>query len=125
MTFFKNLEKKNCPEVHIGLSKFSSLRPEHVMIQSQTPENVCLCLYHENIRLLLEAVPNLPKRTGDFVSTIVCDPDNKDCMLQTCSECRELKKYRENIINDKDTDEICTLSKRKDGPILDHEKYEF
>lgn len=101
--------KREYPDVDIGLSKFSYLRPKHVMLQSQTPENLCLCLYHENIRLLLEAVPNFPKRTGDFVSAIVCDPDNKDCMLQTCNECGELKKYRilmENATENKDSDEI-------------------
>lgn len=104
--------KKEHPQIEIGLSKFSCLRPKHVMLRSQTPENLCLCLYHENVRLLLEAIPDFPKRTNEFVSTIVCDPQNRDCMLQTCGDCGNLKKFRdlqENLLSVLDVDENLTF----------------
>ncbi len=41
--------KKEHPEFIIGKSKFAELRPSHVLRSSDTPRNVCLCRYHENI----------------------------------------------------------------------------
>ena len=32
----------------IGKSKFAELRPNHVLLSSKLPHNVCLCKYHEN-----------------------------------------------------------------------------
>ena len=34
------------PEVNISLSKFAMLCPPQVMLISQTPTNVCTCIYH-------------------------------------------------------------------------------
>ena len=42
----------------IGLSKFCSLRPTHIKLFEQIPHNVCVCEYHENIRLLLSVLEN-------------------------------------------------------------------
>jgi hypothetical protein len=35
-------------DIRIGRSKFSELKPKHVLLGSQLPRNVCLCKYHEN-----------------------------------------------------------------------------
>ena len=40
-------------ENFIGLSAFKMLRPPNCLYQGKIPANLCLCLYHENISLLL------------------------------------------------------------------------
>ena len=41
-------------EKNIGKSKFAELRPPEVLLSSQMPRNVCGCIYHTNIKLLLK-----------------------------------------------------------------------
>ena len=48
--------------------KFADLRPKHVCRNSKFPHNVCLCKYHENMRLLL----SLPKSCKPAISMIQC-----------------------------------------------------
>ena len=77
---------KENPEVKIGLSKFSSLRPLSVLLSSEIPRNVCLCLcqYHENIKLICDSlkkeIPEFPNYSGDFVENFVCSSDSEACM---------------------------------------------
>ena len=52
--------KEDFPEDKIGLSKFCELRSDHVCLRAETPEQVCLCIYHENVQLILNVVPWLP-----------------------------------------------------------------
>ena len=49
----------------IGLSKCCDLRPKQVKLFDTLPHNVCICPYHENVRLLLKALQcetGLPSR---------------------------------------------------------------
>lgn len=52
------------PGVSINHMKFASFRPGHVLLNSQMPNRVCLCHYHENLIILLEALykvyPDIP-----------------------------------------------------------------
>ena len=41
---------------NIGLSKFCELRPSHLKLFEHIPHNVCICSYHENVRLMLETL---------------------------------------------------------------------
>ena len=50
--------KDENPDKVVGKSKFASERPNHVMKQSETPRDVCLCRYHENVNLQLRALIN-------------------------------------------------------------------
>ena len=52
-------------DIRIGRSKFSELKPKHVLLGSQLPRNVCLCKYHENF---IMAVNTLSKEFGDIIS---------------------------------------------------------
>jgi len=81
------------PDDKIGFAKFAELRPEHVCLRSSTPENVCLCIYHENIRLILLAIPDLLNSTKEFCQAITCDSNAADCMMQKCNDCSDLKKF--------------------------------
>ena len=40
--------------VKMSLSKFCELRPPNVKLFDHLPHQVCLCSYHENVRLLLQ-----------------------------------------------------------------------
>ena len=79
------------PDVKVGLSSFCSLRPSNVLLSSAIPQNVCLCQYHDNIKLLYEAihkaVPEFPPYSGDFVNNLVCNSENELCMTGKCSKC--------------------------------------
>ena len=84
-------------QTKISRSTFCSLRPKHVKLFDSFPNNVCLCIYHENVRLLLDALkPYIPlaTKTFDFSSSIVCDTMSEKCMSQKCLTCKDkLKIY--------------------------------
>ena len=79
------------PGVKIGKSKFADLRPTHVCLNATFPHNMCLCKYHENMRLLLESlrsyIHGLPTGFHDFLETIVCNQDAEECMIGRCELC--------------------------------------
>ena len=85
------LFRKQHPEIYIGKSKFSDLRPKHILPQRYTPENVCVCKIHENIRLLLRSLhsvsPVYKTSFREFISQVVCDQDNLQCMFGKCDAC--------------------------------------
>ncbi len=69
----------------IGKSKFAELRPSHVLRSSDTPRNVCLCRYHENVKLALDCLQHVIPRlvfqsTQDFVEAVACNTDSPLCM---------------------------------------------
>ena len=47
---------KENPKMHIRSTKFRMLCSSHVKFSSQTPTNVCTCVYHQNIILALDAM---------------------------------------------------------------------
>ncbi|KAK3911473.1 UPF0246 protein [Frankliniella fusca] len=82
--------KKEYPDVSISFSKFASLRPKHcVLAGSSGTHSVCVCKYHQNFKLLVEA-GNFSKYDGtlktyqDFLQATVCDPATPACYLQSC-----------------------------------------
>lgn len=80
------------PNHPIGLSTFCSLRPEYVCLSRDFPHNVCICKYHENVRLLLDCIAktvsgDIPTHFRDFIDTVVCDQDHEECMFRKCLQC--------------------------------------
>ena len=93
---------KENPEVKIGLSKFSSLRPLNVLLSSGIPRNVCLCQYHESIKLICDClkkeIAKFPNYSGDFVEKFVCSSDSEACMFGRCAKCLDwLKTITEEV----------------------------
>jgi len=82
---------KENPTVQIGFSKFCSLRPVNVFLSVDMPRDVCLCQYHENIKMLCEClhkeIANLPLYSGSFANNFVCNPESELCMLGKCGKC--------------------------------------
>ncbi|CAF1514861.1 unnamed protein product [Adineta ricciae] len=61
------------PSIDIGKSKFFSLRPKDV--KPESPHEVCLCIYHENMALLLKSTVQL----NDLICSCVCSTEDEAC----------------------------------------------
>ena len=76
--------KKAYPNVKIGYSKLCSLRPKWCILPGASgTHSVCVCTYHQNTKLLIEAM-NCNFTYKDLLAKIVCCTDNKECMLGRC-----------------------------------------
>jgi len=75
--------KEENPEIKLGVSKFASLRPQHILLSSQMPSNVCTCVYHENFMMALSAlhavVPSVPSYDKDFAASCFVNPEVDSC----------------------------------------------
>ena len=47
----------------ISQSTFCNCTPDHVMLRANTPADMCLYTYHENMHLLVNAIEKLPPLT--------------------------------------------------------------
>lgn len=60
----------------IGLTKFCELRPkECVTVNNHGMHNVCVCIYHQNVKLMMHAV-NLKESYIDLLQKLVCNIEN-------------------------------------------------
>ena len=76
-----NLDKK------VGLSKFCNLRPPNIKLFDSILHNICVCIYHENMRLLLELLSKYTKLSEsfqNFVDQFTCDPSFYDSNYRKC-----------------------------------------
>ena len=72
-------EHENMP---VGLSKFCDLRPQNVKLFDQIPHNVCVCMYHGKVCLILSELSkhtNLPATFDGFVAQLTCNNSIKEC----------------------------------------------
>lgn len=88
---YRVFQERN-PETKIGFSTFCQLRPSNVRLMRDIPEMVCLCRYHENFRMLVEAIGSrvlgVPKKSRAFLELVVCDIHSPTCMLtEECENC--------------------------------------
>ena len=86
--------------IKISRSKFASLRPLHVLLSRQTPANLCMCIYHQNVILLLKKLSvcsaNIPVYSNKFADSRLQCPDDLACWFSECQheECGFKKKYQ-------------------------------
>lgn len=79
--------KQNHPDLQVGFSSFASLRPKWcVLAGSAGTHSVCVCTIHQNVILMIKA-GRFEENYHDLIGMMVCDPNNKGCMLQRCSNC--------------------------------------
>ena len=76
----------------MGRTTFAEIRPKHVVVKSSTAHHVCVCIYHENVNLLLNGLSKHINGSQcsilhSFTSVLVCDESNYDCMSSNCSTC--------------------------------------
>lgn len=88
---------KEYPDVKIRKSKFASLRPLHVQLSNKLPHNVCLCKYHENFILAINALhthcPNIPKYNSKLPEQLLSSPASRDCWFNRCENCKDGKVF--------------------------------
>ena len=66
-------EHENLPA---ELPKFCDLRPQNIKLFDQIPHNVCVCIYHENVHLILHKLAkqaNLAATFDGFVAQLTCN----------------------------------------------------
>lgn len=100
------LFKEENKDVNLSRSSFAELRPAFVIPKASLAHRNCLCLYHENICLLLKS---LDKRVGGsycssleiFTNSLVCSTNNEDCMFGCCLVCEDFfaEKIEEQVLD--------------------------
>lgn len=56
------------------------MRPDHIRLFDKIPHNVCVCIYHENKRLILQALKtctDLSREFSGFIVQVNCNPSKK------------------------------------------------
>lgn len=85
------LFQKENPHVKICLSKFCSLRPKNVLLESAMPRQVFLCQYHDNMKMLCDClskeISSFPSYSRSIVDHFVCDSNNEEYMAGKCVTC--------------------------------------
>ena len=93
-----SLYKEENPEIKIGKSAFANLRPPHVLLTSELPRNVCVCIHHENLILLLERLHKFDQRFPQYKTNLplswVCNEHNDDCWFNRCENCKDGKLFQ-------------------------------
>ena len=99
------LFKEENKDVDLSRSSFAQLRPPFVIPKPALAHRNCLCLYHENVCLLLESLDTyVAGKYCSFLQTftdiLVCDTNNEECMFSFCSLCEDflIKKFRKTLL---------------------------
>ena len=89
------LFKSEYSDIKIGFSKFALLRPKWCLpVGCSGSHNVCVCTYHQNVKLMLSAVDH----TLDYKQVMelaVCDVESEKCMLHHCDDCPDISVLKE------------------------------
>ncbi|KAJ8684815.1 hypothetical protein QAD02_020608 [Eretmocerus hayati] len=92
------------PDIKICLTKFTQLCPAQcILAGSSGTHNVCVCVHHENVEIMLEAIEiqdptsntQLALRTyQDYLRIMVCNSPSSACFLGDCLNCPESNRNR-------------------------------
>jgi hypothetical protein len=79
--------KKAYPNTEVGKSSFAALRPKWcVWPGASGTHSVCVCVKHQNFKLMCTAA-QLPKDCyKDFIASSVCSEPSEDCHLGECPQ---------------------------------------
>lgn len=86
-------KKKN--NSNVSYSLFCKLRPFWVVFPKVSARDTCLCITHENMKLLISALNRnniiQQKNWYEVLSQICCTTDSTQCLKRECSECKTQK----------------------------------
>jgi hypothetical protein len=83
----------------IGFSKFCELRPKWcVTVASPGSQSVCVCQYHQNAKLMASVIPDI-KSYRDLLEKMVCNIEDKTCMIHYCDSCPGVQGLKEFVGN--------------------------
>ena len=90
-----HLQFKKATDIKIGFSKICELRPKWgIPVGSASgAHSVCVCEYHQNAKLMAFAIPGVTDYK-DLIETVVCDIENRDCMLHSCENCPSIDELK-------------------------------
>lgn len=105
---------KEC-NTKIGISLFHSLRPKYVLPMTEKDREVCYCVYHENLDLLLAGFKKTFPELGiqnikELLKLTVCKYENLmkvECADRKCKECGVNRIYDE--FEEIDNDRLVTF----------------
>ena len=99
------LFKEQNPELKIGFSKFCALRLKWCVTAGLSgTHSVCVCTIHQNAKLLVDAI-EMSHTYKELIAMIVCDCDNKTCMVHRCKKCPgtdSLREYLETLLEERE-----------------------
>ena len=79
--------KKFHPDIKIGFSSFAALRPPWcVLAGSSGTHSVCVCVYHQNPKLMLMTLTRKINLT-DCLKAAVCSLESEECTMSECKKC--------------------------------------
>ena len=83
---------------HVGFSKFCELRPRWcITVGAKGMHSVCVCEYHQNVKLLLDSLPGPKLDHKSLMAKLVCDVSERNCMLHQCEKCPGSDSLREHL----------------------------
>jgi hypothetical protein len=90
--------KENSSGEHVGFSKFCELRPRWcITVGAKGMHSVCVCEYHQNVKLLLDSLPGPKLDHKSLMAKLVCDVSERNCMLHRCEKCPGSDSLREHL----------------------------
>ena len=107
--------------IKIGFSSFASLRPKQcITVGASGSHSICVCAIHQNAQLLVNTL-KLEKDIHELTDLMVCDRQNKNCMMHSCESCpgiNALKSYlNQFFINQFIEDNVVTEGTSTDEEI--------
>ncbi|CAG9810451.1 unnamed protein product [Chironomus riparius] len=82
--------KKEYTSQKMSFSKFARMRPDHVVLFSQSKQISCLCIYCTNLDfIVISLLPffTCPVSLKELMCKISCHVENFDCASGLCTEC--------------------------------------
>lgn len=94
MNSLQNLHKKFCETKYkLSYATFCRYRPFWVVHPKPSARDTCLCIHHENIKLMYNKIHRLQlckeKNLTELLNSVCCDKDDKDCMYRDCMRCKD------------------------------------
>ncbi|KAJ8665461.1 hypothetical protein QAD02_007123 [Eretmocerus hayati] len=109
---FKNMH----PTIKIGFSKFAQFRPPQcVLAGSSGTHSVCVCIHHQNVKLMLDGLGVSKFTSGklnnykDCISHLVCQNPTDDCFLNRCKKCPSIESFKKRLyqyFDEKNIDQV-------------------
>ena len=87
------------PDKKIGFSTFALLRPKWCILVGAAGTYVCVCTYHQNVKIMLGAM-NSPTDYKQIMEICVCNLENPDCVLQHCDSCPDSLVLKEFFVKE-------------------------
>ncbi|KAJ8683513.1 hypothetical protein QAD02_019305 [Eretmocerus hayati] len=89
----------------VGFSEFAQIRPsQSVLAGSSGTHSVCVCVHHQNVKLMLDGL-GISKFTsgkfnnyGDCISIIVCENPTDDCSFDKCEKCPSIDFFKKLLL---------------------------